>query len=189
MKLLNLRSKVRRKLLALYFSNPDKKYYVNQLGRIIGEPAGNVRNEMVNLVSGGLFEREHVGNLVMYSLNTRHAMYNELYGLIKKSIGVEGSLREALSTLTGIETAFIFGSFAQNSEHDSSDVDLFIVGEPDREALRKAIYEQEKALGRQINHHLYSPADWNASKRRSAGFILNIMENARIFLIGDEQCL
>jgi predicted nucleotidyltransferase len=176
-------------LRALYFSNPAKKYYANQLGRIIGDSAGNVRNEMANLADGGLFEREQVGNLIMYKLNTKHPMYKELYALIKKSVGVEGSLQKAFRSVPGIAAAFVFGSFAQNREHESSDIDLFIIGEPDRDALRKAIYEQEKALGRQINHHLYSQEDWNSNKHKGAGFILNIMENAKLFLIGNEQCL
>lgn len=189
MKLLNLKSRLRRKLLTLYFTNPEKKYYVNQLARLLKDSAGNVRNELMNMVKDGLFERETLGNLVFYKLHTSHPLYSELQSIIKKSIGVVGGLKEALQNITNIKVAFIFGSFAKEEESALSDIDLFIIGNPDRENLRKTISSQEKAFSREINYHLYSDQDWQKKKKNKEGFIINLMENQKIFLIGDNICL
>jgi len=96
-KLLNLKSRLRRKLLTLYFTNPDNKYYAHQLARMLNDSAGNVRNELMNMVKDGLFEREKVGNLVFYKLNISHPLYSELHSIVKKSIGAVGGLKKAIS--------------------------------------------------------------------------------------------
>jgi len=189
MKLLNLKSKLRRKLLTLYFTNPNKKYYVNQLARMITDSAGNVRNELMNMVQDGLFERESLGNLVFYKLNTNHPLYQELYSIIRKSVGIEGGLKSALQGVHGIKTAFIFGSFAREGENSFSDIDLFIIGNPDTENLLQAIRSQEKMMMREINYHVYSENEWSQKREAKAGFIINIIENPKISLIGDAICI
>jgi len=189
MKLLNLRSKLRRKLLKLFFAQPEERYYVNQLARLLKDSAGNIRNELVNMAGDGLFEREALGNLVFYRLNVNHPLYPDLYNIVKKSIGVIGSLKEALHKIEQIKTAFIFGSFAREEESASSDIDLFIIGAPDKNKLRQTITEQEKELLREINYHLYSEPEWQKKKANNEGFILNLLENPKLFLIGDSECL
>jgi predicted nucleotidyltransferase len=189
MKLLNLKSRLRRKLLALYFTNPDEKYYVNQLARILDDSAGNIRNELMNLCKDGLFEREHLGNLVFYKLNKNFPLYAELESIVRKSIGAEGGLKESLQDVQGIICAFIFGSFARNEQHAGSDIDLFIIGSPDTDTLTDAIHKQEDILNRQINYHLYSQEEWDKKSEEEGTFILNLKTQPKIFLIGDASGL
>ena len=62
------KSKLREQLLALYFTNPDKKYYLRELERILKFSVGNIRRELIKLQSAGLFLSESKGNLVYYYL-------------------------------------------------------------------------------------------------------------------------
>jgi predicted transcriptional regulator with HTH domain len=43
------KSKLRRELLRLYFTNPDKEYYLRELERMINFPVGNIRREFLKL--------------------------------------------------------------------------------------------------------------------------------------------
>lgn len=187
--LLNLNSKLRRRLLALFFTNPEKRYYVRQLESLLGFSAGNIRNELLRLKEGNLFETEQEGNLVFYKLNTNHPLYSEIKSILAKTIGAEGGLKEALAPLADIKAAFIFGSFAANKEMGGSDIDLMIIGQPDSKEVRKVMQEQEKILQREINHHLYSPAEWKKKKKEKNSFILNILEKPIIILAGDKKWL
>lgn len=186
---LNLKSKLRRKLLTLFFTNPDEKYYIRQLERLTGFSAGNISNELRKLNRDNLFITENVGNLVFYRLNQHHPIYNELKSIITKTIGVEGGLRTALKDVPGITCAFIFGSFARGEEYRLSDIDLFVIGRPDMDKLYDAIHQQEDILQREINYHIYSGDDWKGKIDKKDSFILNLNKQNKIFLKGDERCL
>ena len=51
-------SKTRAKLLALFFENPDKSYYVREITRVIEEQINSVRRELTNLNALGLVKIE-----------------------------------------------------------------------------------------------------------------------------------
>lgn len=83
--LLNLnQSKERQKLLKLYFSNPEKRYYLRQLEKILNIPVGNIRRELLRLEEAGIFIFEKVGNLSYYSLNKKYPIFKELKSIIFK---------------------------------------------------------------------------------------------------------
>jgi len=106
------RSKTRKAILQLYFSHPEKKYYLRQLERILHFPVQNIRRELINLEKNGMFKREKSGNQVYYFINRESPVYSDIRNIISKTIGIENQLRESLSGVSGIKKAFIFGSFA-----------------------------------------------------------------------------
>ena len=53
------KSKLRKELLVLYFTNPNKKYYLRELERILNFSVGNIRRESIKLESAGLFLSEN----------------------------------------------------------------------------------------------------------------------------------
>ena len=65
-------SKTRAKLLALFFENSDKSYYVREITRVIEEQINSVRRELTNLSALGLVKIENYENKVYYSANMKH---------------------------------------------------------------------------------------------------------------------
>jgi predicted nucleotidyltransferase len=183
------KSGVRRDLLSLFFTNPEQKYYLRQLERLLGYSAGNIRRELLRLLGDRLFKTEKVGNLLFYSLNINHPLYEELKSIIFKTIGVEGSLRNALSTMKNIKTAFICGSFASKNEKKDSDIDVMIIGDPEISELNGIIRELEKKLKREINPTVYSLREYRAKKKDKRGFILELLKSPKMMLIGSENDL
>lgn len=189
MTFLNLRSKLRRRLLNLFFLNPEERYYVRQLEAILGFSAGNIRNELHRLKEEGLFHTENVGNIIFYRLNQEYPLFNEIKTIMDRTVGLAYALKRAVAPFSGIKTAFIFGSFAADQQRGASDIDVMVIGRPDSKALRKVFKEEEKNLQREINYHVYAPSDWEEKKKEKNSFILNVLEKPMIFLKGDEQCL
>lgn len=183
------KSKLRRDLLRLYFTNPDKEYYLRELERIINFSVGNIRRELLKLESQGLFTFRRQGNLVYCSLNKKHPLFKPFKSIIFKTIGVEGELRGALKRINGIKLAFIYGSFAKGTERISSDIDIFIMGNVNEEELIKAISKAETTLKREINYSLYSRKDFEKKKKEKDYFIKELIREPKIFLIGDENGL
>ena len=183
------KSKLREELLTLYFTNPNKKYYLRELERILNFSVGNIRRELIKLESTGLFLSENKGNLVYYYLNQSYPLFKELKSIIFKTSGPSKMLHNILKKFKGISQAFIYGSFAKGEEREDSDIDLLIIGEVDEDKLIEEIGKLEKKLQREINYAIYGKEDFNKKKEGGNPFILDILQEKKIFIIGDENGL
>jgi len=183
------KSKIRQDLLILFFTDPSKSYYLRELQRMLGHSAGSIRRELLKFQKDSLFVTQKVGNLLYYRLNTAHPLFEELKSIVSKTVGVEGSLRKELSSVKGIKTAFIYGSFAAKREKSGSDIDLMIIGNPDGSSLNEKIAGLEKKLQREINVTTYSPEEYKYRRKAKSGFILDVVKNPKILLAGAEDDL
>lgn len=181
------RSKIRKEIIGIYFSHPEKKYYIHQLARIIKKPAAYARKALLKLQEDGLLISEFQGRERYFSLNKKCPLYEEIKKIVAKTIGIEGLLQKILQKIAGIEAAFIFGSFAGGKEDEQSDIDLMILGDPNENELALAIAKLEKSLDREINYHIYSSAEFNKKIKRKESFINSIMRHPKIFIIGNEK--
>ena len=82
------KSKIRKDLLSLFFTGPSKEYYLQELHRLLGYSAGNIRRELLRFRKDNLFVTRKVANLLYYSLNVQHPLFHELKSIISKTIGV-----------------------------------------------------------------------------------------------------
>ena len=183
------KSKLREELLALYFTNPNKKYYLRELERLLSFSVGNIRRELIKLESTGLFLSENKGNLVYYYLNQSYPLFEELKSIIFKTSGAPKMLQNFLEKFNGISQAFIYGSFAKREEKEDSDIDLLIIGEVNEDKLIEVISKLERRLQREINYAIFGKEDFKKKKEERNPFILDILKEKKIFLIGDENGL
>ena len=79
-----------------------------------------------------------------YKINKECPFFGELRGLVLKTVGVAGTLKEALQAIEGIKSAFIYGSSAHGSEGANSDVDLMLIGKVDQSILDEVISKAEE---------------------------------------------
>jgi predicted nucleotidyltransferase len=176
-------------LLALFFTNPGKKYYLRELGRLFGYSVGNIRRELLKFQNDQLLKAQRTGNLVYYSIDPDHPLFEELKSIVSKTIGLEGSIRNSLSQIRNIQFAFIYGSFASKSEKETSDIDVMIIGDPDISLLNEKTRELEQRLKREISLSIYSREEYETKKKEKGGFILDLLKRPKIMLIGDENDL
>jgi predicted nucleotidyltransferase len=114
-------------------------------------------------------------------------MFANLKGIIFKTTGVLGLLKEALTKLKGIEAAFIYGSYATGKETESSDVDLMIVGKSDLTELNEVISGLEDKLNREINYICFDREEFEERKRTKNAFISEVLAEEKIMLKGSEK--
>ena len=182
-------SKLRVEILALFFSRPGESLYLGEIVKLTGEDRGNISRELRNLESIGLLISRKEGNLKYYSLNRRYLLYDELRSMIQKTRGVTGTLKETLSKAKDIDYAFIYGSIASGTETAKSDIDLMVIGEIPLESLLKLMKSPEKTLGREINPSLYGVKEYKRRMKKKDPFIVRVMNEPRIMLIGDDDGL
>lgn len=183
------KSKLRRKILVYFFTNPESYLYLREIANRIDEDPGNLSKELTILSREGIFNVETKGTLKFFQLNKDYPLYKELDKIIFKTSGVEGSLKKIVTKLINIEIAFIFGSYAQGEQDSISDVDLMIIGNPDEDLLISKISQLENQIGREINYHIFSQTDWSREIKNKDPFIDNIIQKKKIYLIGDDNGL
>lgn len=186
MDILNVsRSKLTRKLLGFYFVNADKGFYLRELERTLGFSVGNLRRQLMKFEKSGLFYSKKTGNLSFYHLNKSFPLYDEIKSIVTKTIGIAGIFKDALASIKGIETAFIYGSYAKGTEDGESDIDLCIVGAPDDLKLMKAVKLLEDKLKREINYTLFSVKEFTDKAGEKGGFVNLMLKSKLIPLKGD----
>jgi len=183
------KSKTRKELFRLYFTNPDQEYYLRELERILRTPVSMIRKELTRLEEDGLFLSKKKGNLTYYLLNQSYPLFEELKSIVFKTIGIQGLLREILGKMKGIEVALIYGSFAKHEETGRSDIDLLIIGKIEEDRLLREINKLEKVLKREINYSIFRRDEFNHKRKEKDLFITDLVRNSKIFLVGDKNDL
>ena len=173
-------------ILNLMFLNPDKEYYLAEIAKLLGKEPSAYQKYIVDLIAEGVLSDKRVGHMRFFWLNKNYQFYNELKNIVSKTIGLEAELKNALSDVASIETAFIFGSFATDRFNGQSDIDLFIIGAEDAQnTIIKKITDLENKIGRDINYHIYSRAEVLKKIDIKDDFIYNIFHRDIIILKGD----
>jgi len=176
----------RRRILSLLLLHPEQSFYVREIGRLTGVPAGSLHREVRQLMEAGLLQRTVEGNQVRYQADRSCPIYAELAGIFRKTAGLADVLREALSPLgRAVRVAFVFGSVAQGKERATSDVDVMVVGSARFERVVAALAPAGERLRRDINPVVMAPDEFRAKLKARDRFVARIMREPKIVLTGD----
>jgi len=179
-------TKNRAELLKLFLTNPDRAFYMQEIGRVLGKKPGIFQRTLNNMVLEGILESEYKANARYFKVNKNYPLYKELKSIVFKTVGVSGSLKDVLEKIGNVELAFIYGSFAKAKENYISDIDLVIIGKPDEDKLIKELDKLEEKLQREINYKLYTLEEFKKEVEEKEPFILEVLRDNKIMLMGDE---
>jgi predicted nucleotidyltransferase len=180
-------SRIRAKILGWFFTHPEESFFVRQIAAILREDPTNLSREMSKLENLGILTSKKIGNTKHFQANPHCAFFRELKGLVLKTAGVAGQIKVDLERLTGVQFAFIYGSYAKGEEKAHSDVDLMIIGDVDVNQLDPLASSLEKRLGREVNYLLFSQVEFQAKKRAKDGFLMDVLGEEKIMVIGNEN--
>jgi predicted nucleotidyltransferase len=184
-------SSTQQRVLGMLFGQPDRSFFATELINMLGVGSGAVQRELARLAQSGLVTVRKVGTQKHYQANQDSPIFNELAGLITKTVGLAEPLREALAPFAGrIKVAFVYGSVAQGSDTAKSDIDLMLICDGLSYAeVFEALQTAEGRLGRPVNPTLYTPAEWAEKRKAGNGFAAKVADRPKLFLIGAEQDL
>jgi predicted nucleotidyltransferase len=174
-----LRSELQGRLLVRILLGGTEES-VADLAAAVGADAGNTAREVLRLEQAGIFTTRRVGRTKLVRANTRAPFYPSLLDLVTIVLGPVNVLAAELSKLDGIVSAEIFGSWAAryHGEHGRlpADVDLLVVGNPDRDDLHDATLAASQRLNRPVNPVVISASRWESS---DDGFIRELRSRPR----------
>jgi len=182
-------SKVRVKLLEIFFTNPTQIYHVRDLVRKTEEEINAVRRELAHMEQAGMVKKEPRGNRLYYWFNKNYLFYPELARMMAKTTGLGEEILRNRNKIGRLQYVMFSGKFVEKKERKPNEVDILVVGEivlPEMAALVKA---EESRLSREINYTVMTPEEFQFRKRRRDPFLLEILAGMRIMIIGDEEGL
>ena len=180
-------SRVRVKMIQTFLSHPGEMFYVRQLTRETKEEINAIRRELQRMEKSGMLKSEHRGNRLYYFFKPSYLFYQELLSLVAKTTGLGKAIIKNRQKLGQIKFAMFSGKYVRGLPRTNDDVDLLIVGQVILPQLAVLIRENEAKTGQEINYTVMTEDELKFRKNRRDPFILQVLSNSRIMLVGDEQ--
>lgn len=168
-------SKTRVKLLQLFYSNPNRSFYVREITRKIDEQINSVRRELANLLSIGLISSDTNNNRLYYEVNQDYEYYPPLAAIFGHGATTvaapdatsEGEEQE-IKSLGNVELALFMGQFTRD---EISGIDFLLVGDINTTQLDKYVADLEKREGKEIRYTVMDPKEFKYRQQVNDRFI------------------
>ena len=151
------------------------------------QPIRAVQREVKKLENIGLLKKTAIGNRIYYKADKSWPIYEELKGIIFKSLGVAEALKTGLAVSDNVMFAFIYGSYAVNKESSSSDIDLMVIGDISSKGLSGILRKPKAELSREINYAVFKPTEFKSKVNNKNHFLSVVLKQKKIFIIGSEN--
>lgn len=182
-------SKVRVKMIKLFFRNPNDMYYVREITREIDEEINAVRRELERMISAGMLKSEKRGNRLYYFLNKQYDFYSEMLRLAIKSSGLGMAIKKNRKLIGNPRFVMFSSKFAQFRNRAHDEVDILFVGDIKMKELEPLVRAEEKLRGHEINYTVMTSEEFDFRKQRRDPFVNQILAGGRVMVIGDEDAL
>ena len=181
-------SRVRVKILQLFLSAPqDALFHVREIVRRVSEEINAVRRELARMEKYGMASSEWRANRRLYKFRRDYLFYKELLSLVAKTSGLGGNLVKIRAKLGKIKFAFISTRFLKGLPSSSEDVDLLVVGQVVLPELQSIIADEQAKREAEINYSFMDEAEFKFRVKRRDPFILKVLLQPKVMLIGDED--
>lgn len=183
--------RTKQRVLALIFGQPDRSFTTMELIRLAKAGSGAVQRELDRLVASGLVSATIVERQKRFGANHAAPLFEELRGIVEKTIGVADVLKTALAPLApSVLFAVLYGSVAKETDRATSDLDVLIVA--DDLALERvfvALQPAEERLGRRVSPTVYTPEEFRRRRSARHPFVTKVMSGKHVVLLGNEDDL
>jgi predicted nucleotidyltransferase len=146
-------------------------------------PYSVVQREVDRLERANLVVSQRFAGSRVVRTNDRHPYYPELRALLIKAYGPRELLADLFENVRNIEESYLFGSWAARYLGEwgdaPADIDVLVVGEPDRPRIEELEAEAEDRLGRPVQITVVSPREW---RRPTSGVIRTIKKRPLVRL-------
>ena len=190
-------SKTRVKLLYLFYSNPNRSFYVREITRKIEEQINSVRRELSNLLAAGIITSDTTNNRLYYEVNQKFEHYEPLLAMFgsatKAGVAAKKKSKAAstdsgandIASLGNVELALYTGQFTRD---ESSGIDMLVVGDVNQNKLEKFVATLEAQEGKNIRYTLFTLEEYKYRDQIHDRF-LDSIKNAKKQILVDKQHL
>lgn len=149
------RSRLQGELLALTLADPEREWTIDELAQRSGEPYPTVATEVRRLEQAEVLEAVKVGRTKLLRANRDSPYLRPLAQLATMAFGPPAVIAAEFADVEGIGAIFVYGSWAARYKGEPGpaprDIDVLVLGYPDRDDLFDAAQRAQRRLGREVN--------------------------------------
>ena len=180
------RSQLQGELLAELMLGPADPT-IADLARRLDAPLTTVHREVGRLERAGILRVEKRGRGRLVAIDHDNPAARPLLELVAITFGPRQVVADEYAGQSGIDALYLFGSWAARYSgvegRAPGDIDVLVVGHPDRDALHEAADRAERRLHRQVNTTIVSPERWAAA---TEPFVVEVRRRPLVELRGAE---
>ncbi len=174
------------KILGFFLLNPKSRLHIKALARKLMVSPMSVSHAVKLYEKKGYLAKEEKGLAHYYYLNVR----NPVVASLKKAYGLDFILSASpqeifLRADPNIISLALYGSYANGTFDEESDVDFLVVTASKKEKLLGAVMALEDKLEKEVNVSIYDLAGWLALVSEGDAFYKNVAGN-HVLLYGTE---
>lgn len=207
-------SKTRVKLLQLFYSNPNRAFYVREITRKIDEQINSVRRELSNLLSIGIITSDASNNRLYYEVNQDYEYYKPLATVFggmsapaetapkaakkdgkkepvapeptpaKADVAAEHPMAKGLRGLGKVDLALLTGQFTRD---EVSGIDILVVGDVNQAKADKFMAELEKSENKELRYAILPLENFRYRLQIKDRFISNVLEAKKQVIINTQE--
>jgi hypothetical protein len=179
-------SKTRVKLLQLFYSNPNRSFYVREITRTIDEQINSVRRELANLLSIGIIKSDTNNNRLYYEVAQDYQFYPPLAAIFGAGSSTADSVPSAeaegqtLKALGNIELAVLTGQITRD---DRSGIDLLLVGDVNQTQVTKYVMDLEAKEGKELRFTVMDSNEFRYRQEVNDRFLTQVLSSKMQVLV------
>lgn len=162
-----LRSRAQAEILSAALLNPDREWSLTELAQRVGASVATAQREVQRAEEAGVVRSRRVGNTRLVRADPDGPLTEPLTELLLRAMGPKQVVAETLAGVPGVEAAYLFGSWAARLAGQRGpapqDIDVLVIGQPDRDLLDDAVSDAERRLARPVQVTIRRRSWWNTS--------------------------
>ncbi len=177
--------------MQLFYSNPNRPFYVREITRKIDEQINSVRRELANLLSIGIITSDNTNNKLYYEVNQKYEFYEplrQIFGSGKKAASPDktASGDDPWKALGKVELVIYTGQFTRDEQ---AGIDMLVVGNINTNALDKFIGELETKEGKELRYTSMTLSDFKYRLQIKDRFVGGVLEAKKQIIIDKQNLL
>lgn len=183
-------SKTRVKLLQLFYSNPNRSFYVREITRKIDEQINSVRRELANLLSIGIISSETNNNRLYYEVDQDYGYYQPLEAIFGSGTSTtaapaaEGETN-AMKGMGNLDLVVLTGQLTRD---ERSGIDVLLVGDLNATQVAKYISELEGKEGKELRYAVMDHDEFKYRQEVNDRF-LTLVLSSKLQVLMDKKYL
>lgn len=183
-----LRSDTQGRVLARLFTDPAVRHTLSELVERAGSSMPTVLREVDRAERAGIVTTEKIGPTRLVRANTEHPLYGALSQVVLATYGPPAIVGREFAGIEHADAVILFGSWAARYLGEPgrapNDIDVLVIGAPDRDAVDDAADRAEHAIGLPVQATVRSRSQWDAA---AESFIRELKSRPVVPVLVDEN--
>jgi DNA-binding Lrp family transcriptional regulator len=159
------RSDTQGRILAMLFAEPEQEFTLNDLARAVGTSQATVWREIDRAEAAGLVLTHKAGQTRLVRVDRTSRFFDSMRELVLGSFGAPAVIGLEFHAIPGVAAMVLFGSWVSRYQgipgKPPRDIDVLLIGKPDRNQAYSAAERAEELLGLPIQVTIRSVLEWS----------------------------